>query len=102
MPLGTPGHRQGGDGSFRTVEGGGAIAVLPCSRPPSVKATVAQLDRLSRQAPQAVVKVTTRKMGASGEMRNLTYIGRHGKVEIETGDGDKNPSPADQFSSLAA
>ena len=54
----------------------------------SVAQTKAQLDRLTRRVPQVMVKVTKRKSGASGVMSNFTYIGRHGKVDVETGDGE--------------
>ena len=54
----------------------------------SIAQTKAQLDRLTRRVPQVMVKVTKRKSGAAGVMSNFTYIGRHGKVDVETGDGE--------------
>lgn len=49
----------------------------------------AKLARIVRKAPEVVVKVSGRQYGAGHVSANLEYIGRHGKLEVETGDGER-------------
>jgi type IV secretion system T-DNA border endonuclease VirD2 len=48
----------------------------------------AKLARIVRKAPEVVVKVTGRQRGGNHVKAHLDYIGRKGKVEIETRDGE--------------
>ena len=48
----------------------------------------AKLARIVRKAPEVVVKVTGRQRGGSHVKAHLDYIGRKGKIEIETRDGE--------------
>jgi type IV secretion system T-DNA border endonuclease VirD2 len=56
------------------------------------------LARVVRRCPEVVVKVTGRKKGAAHLSAHLDYIGRHGKLEIETRDGEKISDKADTAS----
>lgn len=57
------------------------------SRERALARTKDQLSRIANKTPQVVVKVTKRKTGANAVFDNFTYIGRHGKTEIEDQDG---------------
>ena len=46
-----------------------------------------RLDRITRFAPEVMVKVSGRQRGGSHTAAHLEYIGRHGKLEVETSDG---------------
>ena len=48
----------------------------------------AKLARIVRRAPEVVVKVTGRQRGGSHVKAHLEYIGRKGKLGIETRDGE--------------
>jgi type IV secretion system T-DNA border endonuclease VirD2 len=48
----------------------------------------AKLARIVRRAPEVVVKVTGRQRGGSHVIAHLDYIGRKGKLGIETRDGE--------------
>lgn len=48
----------------------------------------AKLARIVRGAPEVVVKVTGRQRGGIHVKAHLAYIGRKGKVDIETRDGE--------------
>ena len=48
----------------------------------------AKLARIVRKAPEVVVKVTGRQRGGSHVKAHLDYIGRKGKLDIETRDGE--------------
>jgi hypothetical protein len=55
-------------------------------------AQVGQIRRTVQRAPEAVVKVLPKdanNLSAAG--RHLDYIGRYGKLELETDDGDRLP-----------
>lgn len=54
----------------------------------------AKLARIVRKAPEVMVKVSGRQRGAGHVSANLEYIGRHGKLEVETGDGERITSVA--------
>ena len=54
------------------------------------QAQIEQIRRTVRRAPEAVVKVLPKDsndLGAAG--RHLGYIGRYGKLELETDHGDR-------------
>jgi hypothetical protein len=48
----------------------------------------AKLERLTNRAPEVVVKVSGRQRGGAHTAAHLEYIGRHGKLDVETRDGD--------------
>lgn len=48
----------------------------------------AKLDRVTRRAPEVMVKVTGRQRGGGHTAAHLDYIARHGKLDIETSDGE--------------
>jgi hypothetical protein len=48
----------------------------------------AKLARIVRGAPEVLVKVTGRQKGGGHVKAHLAYIGRNGKTEIETRDGE--------------
>ena len=52
------------------------------------KTARAKLARIVRRAPEVVVKVTGRQKGGSHVKAHLDYIGRKGKLDIETRDGE--------------
>lgn len=52
------------------------------------KTARAKLARIVRRAPEVVVKVTGRQRGGSHVKAHLDYIGRKGKLGIETRDGE--------------
>jgi len=54
----------------------------------------AKLARIVRKAPEVVVKISGRQHGAGHLSAHLEYIGRHGKLEVETGDGERITSVA--------
>jgi len=54
---------------------------------PTTKAATAQLARISRKAPQAMLKVSKATYGAKHTFSNFTYISRNGKVPIYDQDG---------------
>lgn len=56
--------------------------------------TRAKLARIVRKAPEVVVKVSGRQRGAGHLSAHLEYIGRHGKLDVETGDGERIASIA--------
>lgn len=56
--------------------------------------TRAKLARIVRKAPEVVVKVSGRQRGGGHLSAHLEYIGRHGKLEVETGDGERIASVA--------
>lgn len=60
----------------RAVTGGGGLA-----------ATLARWDRVSRGAPEAVVKVTFQHRGQRAVLGHLDYISRNGKLELEDDEG---------------
>src|SRR6476469_1948172 len=47
----------------------------------------AKLARIARGAPEVIVKVTGRQHAASQVRAHLAYIGRKGKLDIETREG---------------
>lgn len=49
----------------------------------------AKLDRITRNVPEVMVKVSGRQRGASHTLAHLDYVSRHGKLEIETSDGER-------------
>jgi len=55
----------------------------------------ATLARIMRKSPEVMVKVTGRKKGAKHLGAHLQYIGRHGKLAIETRDGEQIETKAD-------
>jgi type IV secretion system T-DNA border endonuclease VirD2 len=61
----------------------------------SGKTARAKLARIVRGAPEVVVKVTGRQRGGSHVKAHLEYIGRKGKLGIETRDGEVLTSKAD-------
>ena len=48
----------------------------------------AKLARIVRRAPEVVVKVTGRQRGGGHVKAHLEYIGRKGRIDIETRDGE--------------
>jgi hypothetical protein len=48
----------------------------------------AKLARLAGGAPEVMVKVSGRQRGGEHTAAHLAYIGRHGKLEVETSDGE--------------
>lgn len=48
-----------------------------------------RLSRIVRKAPEVMVKVSGRQRGAGHVAAHLGYIGRQGKLEVETGDGER-------------
>lgn len=52
------------------------------------KSARAKLARITRGAPEVVIKVTGRQKGASHVRAHLDYIGRKGEIDIETRDGE--------------
>lgn len=87
-------------GKGRKDSGGAAVAAAMVSRaqrgiatrPPSdnsVRSAAARqrLDRITRFAPEVMVKVSGRQRGGSHTAAHLEYIGRHGKLDVETSDG---------------
>lgn len=55
----------------------------------SIDATRAKLARVTNRAPEVMVKVSGRQRGGGHTAAHLEYIGRHGKLEVETSDGEK-------------
>lgn len=49
----------------------------------------AKLTRIVRKAPEVVVKVSGRQRGGGHLSAHLEYIGRHGKLEVETDNGER-------------
>jgi len=49
----------------------------------------AKLDRLTRRVPEVMVKVTGRQRGGGHTAAHLDYIARHGKLDVETSDGER-------------
>jgi hypothetical protein len=47
-----------------------------------------KLARLVNRAPEVMVKVTGRQRGRDHTAAHLDYIGRHGKLDVETNDGE--------------
>lgn len=82
-----------------------AAAAKGSSRPSGGKgsvgkggASVAARDKLARvtkRTPEVMVKVTGRQKGGSHTAAHLEYIGRHGKLEVETSDGQTIKNVAD-------
>lgn len=54
----------------------------------------ARLERIVRKAPEVMVKISGRQRGGGHLAAHLEYIGRHGKLEVETGDGERITSVA--------
>jgi hypothetical protein len=54
----------------------------------------AKLARIVRKVPEVMVKISGRQHGAGHLSAHLEYIGRHGKLEVETGDGERITSVA--------
>lgn len=84
----------------RKDSGGAAVAAAMVSRAQrgsgtrqssdnSVRSAAAKqrLDRITRFAPEVMVKVSGRQRGGSHTAAHLEYIGRHGKLDVETSDG---------------
>lgn len=61
----------------------------------SIAATRAKLERVTNRAPEVMVKVSGRQRGGGHTAAHLEYIGRHGKLEVETNDGEKLESVAE-------
>ncbi|WP_138995684.1 relaxase/mobilization nuclease domain-containing protein [Sphingomonas sp. PAMC 26621] len=61
----------------------------------SVAATKAKLQRITNRVPEVMVKVSGRQRGGAHTAAHLEYIGRHGKLEVETSDGEKLESVKD-------
>jgi len=61
----------------------------------SVAAARAKLQRVTSRVPEVMVKVSGRQRGGGHTAAHLEYIGRHGKLEVETSDGDKLESVKD-------
>lgn len=87
-------------GKGRKDGGGAAVAAAMVSKaqraagrgpPPdnSMRSAAARqrLDRVTRFAPEVMVKVSGRQRGGSHTAAHLEYIGRHGKLDVETSDG---------------
>ena len=87
-------------GKGRKDSGGAAVAAAMVSRAQrgtatrspsdnSVRSAAARqrLDRITRFAPEVMVKVSGRQRGGSHTAAHLEYIGRHGKLDVETSDG---------------
>ena len=49
----------------------------------------AKLDRVTRRVPEVMVKVTGRQRGGGHTAAHLDYIARHGKLDVETSDGER-------------
>jgi MobA/VirD2-like, nuclease domain len=60
----------------------------PGYRPPS-KAEIAHITRTIRRTPEAVVKVTGGARSLRGVAQHLDYIGREGRGEVQTDDGER-------------
>ncbi|MEP6867158.1 MAG: hypothetical protein ABJA20_01445 [Novosphingobium sp.] len=73
---------------------------------PSTKASIAQVARIARKAPQTMVKVSKATYGASHTFSNFTYIARNGKVPmfdqdgVEIGDVSEMRELADEWRAL--
>jgi len=65
-----------------------------------VAATKAKLERITSRVPEVMVKVSGRQRGGSHTAAHLEYIGRHGKLEVETSDGMK-PENVQELRELA-
>ena len=59
-------------------------------------ADVAQISRIVRGAPEVMVKVTGGGSGPAGVVASLRYVGREGRLPIETDTGDPVLSRAQQ------
>lgn len=75
--------------------GTGQFARQAASVAPARPDARAVLARVVRKSPEVLVKVTGRKKGAKHLAAHLDYIGRHGKLTIETRDGEKIETKAD-------
>lgn len=71
-------------GARRSGGGAGSAGRMPSAQ----VAARARLDRLASKVPEVMVKVTGRKHVGGAASAHLAYIGRHGQLAIETGDGD--------------
>ncbi|NIJ09337.1 hypothetical protein FHS31_002969 [Sphingomonas vulcanisoli] len=61
----------------------------------------AKLARITARAPEVMVKVSGRQRGGTHTLAHLDYVSRHGKLEVETGDGERLSSSA-ELAALAA
>lgn len=66
-------------GASSKGRGGGSVAA----------SARAKLQRVTNKAPEVMVKVSGRQRGGGHTAAHLEYIGRHGKLEVETHDGEK-------------
>ena len=60
----------------------------PGHRPPS-KAEIAHISRTVRRTPEVVVKVSGGARSLRGVSQHLDYIGREGRGEVQTDDGER-------------
>ncbi|GGE97449.1 relaxase/mobilization nuclease domain-containing protein [Sphingomonas prati] len=79
--TGSKGKLNLGTGSKAGRAGGGGGSVAASAR--------AKLQRVTGKAPEVMVKVSGRQRGGGHTAAHLEYIGRHGKLEVETHDGEK-------------
>lgn len=54
-----------------------------------------KLARVTKRTPEVMVKVTGRQKGGAHTAAHLEYIARHGKLEVETSDGQTIKNVAD-------
>ncbi|WP_010188953.1 relaxase/mobilization nuclease domain-containing protein [Sphingomonas sp. PAMC 26605] len=86
-------------GKGRKDKGGAAVAAAMVStaqraanraKPDATARSAAakqRLERITRFAPEVMVKVSGRQRGGAHTAAHLEYIGRHGKLDVETSDG---------------
>jgi hypothetical protein len=60
----------------------------PGHRPPS-KAEIAHISRTARRTPEVIVKVSGGARSLRGVAQHLDYIGREGRGEVQTDDGER-------------
>lgn len=72
-----------GEGKGHIGKGGARVAVRD------------KLARVTKRTPEVMVKVTGRQKGGAHTAAHLEYIARHGKLEVETSDGQTIKHVAD-------
>ena len=90
-PVAGKGRKDGGGAAVAAARGSKAERGAGARPPADAKARSAaarqRLDRITRFAPEVMVKVSGRQRGGSHTAAHLEYIGRHGKLDVETSDG---------------
>lgn len=81
-------------GGKRTMRGASLRLSAGQGRGGQADSARAKLARIVRKAPEVMVKVSGRQRGGGHVSAHLEYIGRHGKLEVETGDGERISSVA--------